>query len=94
MFGRVRDGVSFATEADLYAIVDWHVLSDANPLAHADEAAEFFGRISADLSANNNVIYEICNEPNNGALAPQATAQDIGFILSGNALPNSGPITN
>ena len=66
MFGRVRDGVSFATEADLYAIVDWHVLSDANSLAHADEAAEFFGRISADLSANNNVIYEICNEPNNG----------------------------
>ena len=29
----------------------------------------------------------------NGALAPQATAQDIGFILSGNALPNSGPLT-
>lgn len=66
MFGRVRDGVSFATEADLYAIVDWHVLSDANPLAHADEAVGFFGRISADLSGNNNVIYEICNEPNNG----------------------------
>lgn len=66
MFGLVRDGVSFATEADLYAIVDWHVLSDANPLAHADEAAGFFGRISADLSTNNNVIYEICNEPNNG----------------------------
>lgn len=56
MFGLVRDGVSFATEADLYAIVDWHVLSDANPLAHADEAAGFFGRISADLSTNNNVI--------------------------------------
>lgn len=30
----------------------------------------------------------------NGALAPQATAQDIGFILSGNALPNSDPITS
>ena len=30
----------------------------------------------------------------NGALAPQATAQDIGFILSSNALPNSGPITS
>ncbi len=66
LYSLVRDGVSFATEADPYAIVDWHVLSDANPLAHADEAAEFFGRISADLSANNNVIYEICNEPNNG----------------------------
>ena len=30
----------------------------------------------------------------NGALAPQATAQDNGFILSSNALPNSGPITS
>lgn len=29
----------------------------------------------------------------NGTLAPQATAQDIGFILSGNAIPSSGPIT-
>ncbi len=66
LYNLVRDGVSFATEADLYAIVDWHVLSDANPLAHADEAVGFFGRISADLSGNNNVIYEICNEPNNG----------------------------
>lgn len=74
MFGRVRDGVSFATEADLYAIVDWHVLSDANPLAHADEAAGFFGRISADLSGNNNVIYEICNEPNNGTTWEDAKA--------------------
>lgn len=65
LYNLVRNGVSYAADADMYAIVDWHVLSDANPLAHADEAAEFFGRISADLSGNNNVIYEICNEPNN-----------------------------
>ena len=74
LYNLVRDGVSFATEADLYAIVDWHVLSDANPLAHADEAAGFFGRISADLSGNNNVIYEICNEPNNGTTWEDAKA--------------------
>lgn len=86
MFGRVRDGVSFATEADLYAIVDWHVLSDANPLAHADGAAGFFGRISADLSGNNNVIYEICNEPNNGTTWEdvKACAQRIIPIIRAN----------
>lgn len=86
MLGRVRDGVSFATEADLYAIVDWHVLSDANPLAHADGAAGFFGRISADLSGNNNVIYEICNEPNNGTTWEdvKACAQRIIPIIRAN----------
>lgn len=64
LYGLVRDGVQYATEADLYAIVDWHILSDNNPLQHADEAQDFFARISADLADNNNVLYEICNEPN------------------------------
>lgn len=63
----VLDGVDYATAADLYVIVDWHVLSDQNPLAHADEAEAFFGDISAQLSGHDNVIYEICNEPNGSA---------------------------
>lgn len=60
----VRNGVDYATAADLYVIVDWHILSDGNPLQNADAAADFFSRMSADLAQNNNVIYEICNEPN------------------------------
>lgn len=64
LYELVRNGVQYAAEADLYAIVDWHILSDNNPLQHADAAEDFFARISADLADNNNVLYEICNEPN------------------------------
>ena len=60
----VLDGVQYATAADLYAIVDWHTLSDANPLEHVDQAQEFFSTMSAQLAGNDNVLYEICNEPN------------------------------
>lgn len=67
LYELVRNGVAYATEADLYAIVDWHILSDSNPMQNTDAAADFFARMSSDLAANDNVIYEICNEPNGGA---------------------------
>lgn len=60
----VLDGVKYAAEADMYVVVDWHILSDANPLDNQDAAVDFFSRISAKLAENDNVIYEICNEPN------------------------------
>lgn len=63
----VRDGVAWAADADLYAIVDWHVLSDQSPLVYADEAVAFFEEVSADLAERDNVLYEICNEPNGSA---------------------------
>ncbi|MBQ9007697.1 MAG: cellulase family glycosylhydrolase [Atopobiaceae bacterium] len=62
--GLVLDGVRFATDADMYVIVDWHILSDNNPWDHADQAKEFLSAISAELADHNNVLYEICNEPN------------------------------
>ncbi len=60
----VEDGITFATEADLYVVVDWHILSDSNPLQHVDEAKAFFGEVSLLYPDHDNVIYEICNEPN------------------------------
>ena len=57
-------GVRYATNQDMYVIVDWHILSDANPNMHLDEAKAFFDEVSARYAKNNNVIYEICNEPN------------------------------
>ena len=62
----VKKGVQLATKNDLYAIVDWHILSDANPNTHIGEAKEFFSDISATFKNNTNVLYEICNEPNGG----------------------------
>ena len=60
----VKDGVRYATEADLYVIVDWHILSDGNPHTHKEEAKKFFEEISSEYATYENVIYEICNEPN------------------------------
>lgn len=60
----VRDGVKFATENDLYVIIDWHILSDFNPHMHKEEAIAFFDEMSAEFAAHKNVLYELCNEPN------------------------------
>lgn len=60
----IRSGVEYATKQDMYVIVDWHILSDYNPNQHKAEAIEFFAQVSKEFSDHNNVIYEICNEPN------------------------------
>lgn len=62
----VLQGVSFAREADLYVIVDWHILSDHDPNIHAEEALAFFDEIAPLLADQPHVLYEICNEPNSG----------------------------
>lgn len=62
----VKKGVRLATSNDLYAIVDWHILSDNNPNMHVSEAKTFFNDISSTFANNTNVLYEICNEPNGG----------------------------
>ena len=62
----VRDGVSYATELGMYVIVDWHILSDCDPNQNKDEAIAFFREMSEAFADNDNVLYEICNEPNGG----------------------------
>ncbi len=60
----IDQGVKACTDLGMYVIIDWHILSDGNPLTHADEAEDFFRRMSAEYADLPNVIYEICNEPN------------------------------
>lgn len=57
-------GIENAIAEDMYVIVDWHILSDGNPLTHADEAEMFFSEVSRRYADVPNVLYEICNEPN------------------------------
>lgn len=61
----VQNGVECAAELGMYVIVDWHILSDQNPLTYKDEAIQFFDEMSRKYADYDNVIYEICNEPNN-----------------------------
>ena len=53
-----------ATEEDMYVLIDWHILSDCNPETYKKEAKEFFAEMSAEYAEYNNILYEICNEPN------------------------------
>ena len=57
-------GVRYASEADMYCIIDWHVLQDLNPNVYLDQAKDFWTWASAEFSSTNNVLFEICNEPN------------------------------
>ncbi len=62
----VNQGVDYATELGMYVIIDWHVLNEQTPLTYKDEAISFFDEMSARYKDYENVIYEICNEPNGG----------------------------
>lgn len=59
-------GVKAAVEQNMYVIIDWHILSDANPNSNKGEAKAFFAEMAKKYKDVPNVIYEICNEPNGG----------------------------
>lgn len=60
----IDKGVKLCGALGMYAIIDWHILSDGNPNLHADAAEDFFSRISARYADCTHVLYELCNEPN------------------------------
>lgn len=62
----VKTGVDAATNLGMYVIIDWHVLGDQTPQTYKEEAKAFFEEMSALYKDYDNVIYEICNEPNGG----------------------------
>ena len=62
----IDNGVKYATNAGMYVIIDWHILSDCDPNQNKDEAIAFFREMVEAFADNDNVLYEICNEPNGG----------------------------
>lgn len=62
----VFNGIDYATELGMYVIVDWHILNDKNPEVYREEAKKFFQEVSSKYKKNDNILYEICNEPNSG----------------------------
>lgn len=63
---RIDTGVQAATQLGMYVIIDWHVLNDKTPIKYQSQAKKFFEEMSQKYAEYNNVIYEICNEPNGG----------------------------
>ncbi len=63
---RIDTGVKAATDLGMYVIIDWHILNDQTPKKYQSEAKKFFKEMSSKYAGYDNVIYEICNEPNGG----------------------------
>lgn len=57
-------GVDCARQADLYVLIDWHILSDGDPNGYLEEAKAFFSEMAERFREDKCVLYEICNEPN------------------------------
>ena len=65
----MKKGVEIATALDMYVIVDWHILYDKSPMVYKDEAIRFFDEMAPLFADHTNVIYEICNEPQESPFA-------------------------
>lgn len=60
----LKEGIDAAIELDMYVIVDWHILSDSDPNTNKSQALAFFEEIASYYGNIPNILYEICNEPN------------------------------
>ncbi|MBF0441431.1 MAG: glycoside hydrolase family 5 protein [Oligoflexales bacterium] len=61
---KVVEAVDAAIALGIYAIIDWHILSDKDPNIYKSQAIEFFKEMAGKYAGKPNVIYEIANEPN------------------------------
>ena len=64
IINQIDNGVRYATDLGMYIIIDWHILSDGNPLTYKSQAKSFFRETAKKYADHGNVLYEICNEPN------------------------------
>lgn len=66
-YALMKKGIDAAVAADMYVLVDWHVLEEGDPNAEIEESKEFFSRITSEYADCPNLLFEICNEPNGEA---------------------------
>lgn len=77
-------------ELGMYVLVDWHTLHEGDPNTYLDEAKKFFDFISGNYFNVENIIYEICNEPNGGTSWETISqyANEVIPVIRGNSPEN------
>lgn len=61
----VDDLVEKCYKEGVYTLIDWHMLDPGDPNYNTERAKVFFEHVSKKHADKGNVLYEICNEPNN-----------------------------
>jgi len=88
---KTLQAVDGAIANDMYVILDWHILSDGNPMTYRDQAREFFAQVSRRYKDQPAVLYELCNEPNGNvswAKDVKPYAQEMVEVIRANS-PNA-----
>lgn len=60
----VKTLVNKVTARGMYALIDFHMLTPGDPNYNTSRAITFFTEMANTFKNYNNIIYEICNEPN------------------------------
>ncbi len=60
----VKTLVNKVTARGMYALIDFHMLTPGDPNFNTSRAITFFTEMANTFKNNNNILYEICNEPN------------------------------
>lgn len=100
MLDDLFEGVDAATKLGLYVIIDWHMvgatnIADKNPLTYLKESKEFFNMVSEKYKDQDNILFEIMNEPNGSTtwtdckkyaeeVIPEIRKNSDGIVLVGN----------
>lgn len=65
------------TARDMYVLVDWHQLTPGDPNFNLSNATNFFTDIATAYQHQNNIIYDIANEPNDVSWAEIKNYADL-----------------
>lgn len=63
-FNKICQITDALIDQGLYVIIDWQISENGDPMQYKDIAIDFFSRISAIYGDKENILYEICSNPN------------------------------
>ncbi len=66
LLGTIDKAVKAAKSLGMYVIIDWHILNDQTPVKYQAQSQKFFEKMAKTYGTYDNVLFEICNEPNGG----------------------------
>ncbi len=86
---RVDTLIEWATKYGMYVLIDWHQLSPGDPNLDKENAKVYLKHMAKTHGTKENILFDICNEPNNGGAYVDVhnddwTQEDLGYTVTWN----------